>query len=111
MRKDVEAPKLEGKRSNCRGRFAEPSHPESGYRMVLVRPYLLPLYCYGLYIRKSKIIVIMLEQVCERHGKWDLDYLFEKSEEHAIRKLMRSKGMGPKSGCHELVSEEESLHD
>jgi endonuclease-3 len=55
------------------------------------------IYCGGLHIQKSKIIMSMLEQVWERHGKWDLDYLFEKSDEDAMQELMRYKGMGPKS--------------
>jgi len=55
------------------------------------------IHCGGLHIQKSKIVMSMLEQVWERHGKWDLDYLFEKSDEDAMQELMRYKGMGPKS--------------
>ncbi|SMQ54937.1 unnamed protein product [Zymoseptoria tritici ST99CH_1A5] len=53
--------------------------------------------CGGLHVRKSMIITTVLKQVQERHGKWDLDHLFEKSDEEAMRELMTYKYMGPKS--------------
>ncbi|TKX20805.1 putative HhH-GPD superfamily base excision DNA repair protein-2 [Elsinoe australis] len=51
----------------------------------------------GLHVRKGKLIWGVLEQMQERHGKWDLDYLFEKTDDEAMQELMRYKGMGPKS--------------
>jgi len=70
------------------------------------------IHCGGLHIRKSLLIMSMFEQVWERHGKWDLDYLFKKSDEDAMQELMRYMGMGPKSAFvrDELVSEEKSLY-
>lgn len=50
----------------------------------------------GLHVRKSTLIYSMLQQVRERHGKWDLDYLFEASDEDAMKELLSYKGIGPK---------------
>ncbi|CZT15225.1 uncharacterized protein RCC_12048 [Ramularia collo-cygni] len=57
--------------------------------------------CGGLHIRKSNIIMNMLEEVQKRHGKWDMDYLFNVSDEDAMQELMHYKGMGPK--CASVV--------
>ncbi|KFA67526.1 hypothetical protein S40285_07997 [Stachybotrys chlorohalonatus IBT 40285] len=35
------------------------------------------LRCGGLHVRKSKIIMTVLEEVQGRHGCWDLDHLFK----------------------------------
>jgi endonuclease-3 len=55
------------------------------------------LKCGGLHVRKSMIISTILAQVQERHGKWDLDHLFQASDEDAMQELMSYKYMGPKS--------------
>ncbi|KAL8985151.1 MAG: hypothetical protein Q9205_001065 [Flavoplaca limonia] len=55
------------------------------------------LRCGGLHIRKSKIILSILQQVQERYGKWDLDHLFQLNDEDAMKELISYKGMGPKS--------------
>ena len=52
--------------------------------------------CGGLHVRKSTLITSMLQQVHERHGKWDLDYLFDAADEQAMKELLSYKGMGPK---------------
>jgi endonuclease-3 len=55
------------------------------------------LKCGGLHVRKSMIISTILAQVQERHGKWDLDHLFQASDQDAMQELMSYKYMGPKS--------------
>lgn len=55
------------------------------------------LKCGGLHVRKSMIISTILAQVKERYGKWDLDHLFQASDEDAMQELMSYKYMGPKS--------------
>lgn len=55
------------------------------------------LRCGGLHVRKSKIITSILQQVQERHGSWDLNHLFQLSDEAAMQELISYKGMGPKS--------------
>ncbi|PIA91678.1 putative DNA glycosylase [Cercospora beticola] len=54
--------------------------------------------CGGLHIRKSKLIFEMLNQVEARNGKgnWDLNYLFNVSDEEAMQELLKYKGIGPK---------------
>ncbi|KAK0512738.1 hypothetical protein JMJ35_004755 [Cladonia borealis] len=52
--------------------------------------------CGGLHVRKSTFITSMLQQVHERHGNWDLDYLFDATDEQAMKELLNYKGMGPK---------------
>jgi len=52
--------------------------------------------CGGLHVRKSTLIASMLQQVHERHGKWDLDHLFDASDEEAMKELLTYKGIGPK---------------
>jgi endonuclease III len=53
--------------------------------------------CGGLHIRKSMIITTILNQVQERRGEWNLDHLFDASDEEAMKELMSYKYMGPKS--------------
>lgn len=53
--------------------------------------------CGGLHIRKSKIIMSVLEEVQLRYKKWDLDHIFDLSQEDAMKELMSYKYMGPKS--------------
>lgn len=55
------------------------------------------LRCGGLHVRKSKIITSILQQVQERYHGWDLNHLFELSDEDAMKELISYKGMGPKS--------------
>lgn len=55
------------------------------------------LRCGGLHIRKSKIIMTILEQVQQRYGKWDLDHLFDLGNEDAMKELISYKYIGPKS--------------
>jgi endonuclease-3 len=52
--------------------------------------------CGGLHVRKSTLIATMLQQVHERHGKWDLDHLFDATDEEAMKELLTYKGIGPK---------------
>ncbi|KAK5170519.1 uncharacterized protein LTR77_005107 [Saxophila tyrrhenica] len=55
------------------------------------------IQCGGLHVRKSKLLMGVFAEVWERHGKWDLDHLFDKSNEDAMKEIMSYKGMGPKS--------------
>jgi endonuclease-3 len=52
--------------------------------------------CGGLHVRKSTLIASMLQQVHERHGKWNLDHLFDATDEEAMKELLTYKGIGPK---------------
>lgn len=52
--------------------------------------------CGGLHVRKSTLIMSMLQQVNERHGKWDVDHLFDATDEEAMKELLSYKGIGPK---------------
>jgi endonuclease-3 len=52
--------------------------------------------CGGLHVRKSTLIASMLQQVHERHGKWDIDHLFDATDEEAMKELLTYKGIGPK---------------
>lgn len=51
----------------------------------------------GLHVRKAMIITTILEQVRERHGKWDLDHMFDLSDEDAMKELLSYKYIGTKS--------------
>ena len=53
--------------------------------------------CGGLHVRKTKIIMSVLQEVKERYGKWDLDHLHDVSENDAMKELLSYKYMGPKS--------------
>jgi len=52
--------------------------------------------CGGLHVRKSTLMMSTLTQVHERHGKWDLDHLFDATDEEAMKELLTYKGIGPK---------------
>lgn len=51
----------------------------------------------GLHIRKSMIIMSILDEVQQRHGSWDLNFLLEKSDEEAMEELIKYKYIGSKS--------------
>ncbi|KAF7884538.1 uncharacterized protein EAF02_004874 [Botrytis sinoallii] len=53
--------------------------------------------CGGLHVRKSMIIMTILKQAKERHGKWDLDHMFELTDEEAMKELLAFSYIGPKS--------------
>ncbi|EKG22575.1 hypothetical protein MPH_00043 [Macrophomina phaseolina MS6] len=53
--------------------------------------------CGGLHVRKTRIIMSILEEVRRRHGRWDLDHLLDASDEDAMKELMSYKYIGPKS--------------
>lgn len=53
--------------------------------------------CGGLHIRKTKIIMSILEEVKRRYGRWTLDHLLDASDEDAMKELMSYKYVGPKS--------------
>lgn len=53
--------------------------------------------CGGLHVRKTKIIMSILQQVTQKHGEWNLDHLLDLSEEDAMKELLSYKYMGPKS--------------
>lgn len=53
--------------------------------------------CGGLHVRKSMIIMTILEQVKERQGKWDLDHLFDLDNDAVMKELLSYKYIGTKS--------------
>jgi len=53
--------------------------------------------CGGMHNRKSKMIMTVLDQVHQKQGKYDLDDLFELSDEEAMKELLSYKYMGTKS--------------
>ncbi|KAJ4352601.1 hypothetical protein N0V95_004106 [Ascochyta clinopodiicola] len=55
------------------------------------------LRCGGLHVRKTKIIMSLLEEVRRRYGGWDLDHLLQASDEDAMKELISYKYVGPKS--------------
>ncbi|RMY87284.1 hypothetical protein D0862_10722 [Hortaea werneckii] len=50
----------------------------------------------GMQNRKAVILLGILEQVKQRHGKFDLDFLFDADDNEVMRELLRYKGIGPK---------------
>ncbi|GKT43480.1 putative DNA helicase INO80 [Colletotrichum spaethianum] len=50
----------------------------------------------GMQNRKAKILMKLLEDVKERHGKWDLQFLFNASDEEAVKEVVSYWGLGPK---------------
>lgn len=54
------------------------------------------IQCGGLHKRKSLLIYSMLQQARERHGSWNLDHLFDATDEDAMQELLSYKGIGPK---------------
>lgn len=54
--------------------------------------------CGGLHVHESGLIFQVLQQVQDRHGanKWNLNHLFNATDEDAMKELMSYKGVGPK---------------
>ncbi|KAH7144192.1 base excision DNA repair protein [Dactylonectria estremocensis] len=50
----------------------------------------------GMQNRKSKILMQLLNDVKERHGKWDLQFLFNASDEEVVKEVVSYWGLGPK---------------
>lgn len=50
----------------------------------------------GMQNRKAAILLGLLEQVKQRHGRWDLDFLFNADDDEVMKELLRYKGIGPK---------------
>ncbi|RFN52427.1 base excision dna repair protein [Fusarium flagelliforme] len=57
----------------------------------------------GMQNRKSKILMGLLRDVKARHGNWDLQYLFNVSDEEVTKEVLRYWGLGPKC-AHCLMS-------
>ncbi|KAF2819315.1 DNA glycosylase [Ophiobolus disseminans] len=53
--------------------------------------------CGGLHVRKTKIIMSILDDVKRRYGKWNLDHLLAASDEDAMQELLSYKYIGSKS--------------
>lgn len=53
--------------------------------------------CGGLHMRKSMILMSILEEVKKRHGGWDLDALFNMDDHDAMKELLSYKYIGTKS--------------
>ncbi|KAH7069226.1 base excision DNA repair protein [Paraphoma chrysanthemicola] len=53
--------------------------------------------CGGLHVRKTKIILSILDEVKRRYGRWNLDHLLKASDDDAMKELMSYKYVGPKS--------------
>lgn len=53
--------------------------------------------CGGMHNRKSMIITTVLQQVKERHGKYDLDDMFNLDDEEVMKELLSYKYIGTKS--------------
>ncbi|KZM22459.1 DNA-(apurinic or apyrimidinic site) lyase [Ascochyta rabiei] len=51
----------------------------------------------GMQNRKAKMLTKLLLDVKERHGNWDLDFLFKLSNEDAMKEVLQYHGIGPKS--------------
>lgn len=50
----------------------------------------------GMQNRKAAILLGLLEQVKHRHGRWDLDFLFDADDDEVMKELLQYKGIGPK---------------
>ncbi|KAM0235342.1 hypothetical protein ACHAP5_009737 [Fusarium lateritium] len=57
----------------------------------------------GMQNRKSKILMGLLQDVKSRHGCWDLQFLFNASDEDVIKEVVSYWGLGPKC-AHCLMS-------
>ena len=58
----------------------------------------------GLSVVKSKVIINILNQVYETHGKYSLDHLFdEPDDEECMRQMLSYKGIGPKTASCVLL--------
>lgn len=51
----------------------------------------------GMQNRKAKMLTQILVDVRERHGNWDLNHLFNATDDEAVKELISYKGVGPKS--------------
>jgi endonuclease-3 len=51
----------------------------------------------GMQNRKAKMVMQILLDVRTRHGAWDLNHLFNASDDDAVKELISYKGVGPKS--------------
>jgi endonuclease-3 len=51
----------------------------------------------GLHVRKSGLIMGILEQVRKEHPDWNLDHLFGMDDQEAMQELIKYKGIGPES--------------
>lgn len=50
----------------------------------------------GMQNRKAAILLGLLDQVKQRHGRWDLNFLFDADDDEVMKELLRYKGIGPK---------------
>lgn len=50
----------------------------------------------GMQNRKASILLGLLDQVKQRHGQWNLDFLFDADDDEVMKELLRYKGIGPK---------------
>lgn len=57
----------------------------------------------GMQNRKAKILMGLLQDVKSRHGGWDLQYLFNASDEDVMKEVVSHWGLGPKC-AHCLMS-------
>ncbi|KAI7181091.1 hypothetical protein KC316_g8922 [Hortaea werneckii] len=57
----------------------------------------------GMQNRKAVILLGILEQVKQRHGEFDPDFLFDADDDEVMRELLRYKGIGPKC-AHYVMS-------
>jgi endonuclease III len=51
----------------------------------------------GMQNRKAKMVMQILLDVRARHGDWDLNHLFNATDDDAVKELISYKGVGPKS--------------
>jgi len=57
----------------------------------------------GMQNRKAKLLMKLLEDVREKYGKWDLQHLFEATDEEVTEEVTKFWGIGPKC-AHCLLS-------
>lgn len=57
----------------------------------------------GMQNRKAKILMGLLHDVKARHGRWDLQYLFDKTDEDVVKEVVSYWGIGLKC-AHCLLS-------
>ncbi|KAF0323001.1 putative DNA glycosylase [Colletotrichum sp. SAR11_59] len=50
----------------------------------------------GMQNRKAKILMQLLNDVKARHGKWDLQHLFNASDDNVVKEVVSYWGLGPK---------------
>jgi endonuclease-3 len=51
----------------------------------------------GLHVRKSGLIMGILDQVKREYPDWDMDRLFDEDDQVVMQELIKYKGIGPKS--------------